>query len=179
MRQSLSILKNEDGAVVIIAALMILGLLTIIGVASVSTSGTEVRIAGYESSYQQNFYNAEGATVETVELMEGIANPKTTRPAWLEEGINAVSEDDIFSAAFWENGTCIGTCIGTCDVTPEASSTLNDTQFLALSHGPMSGGSGTSLAMGSSKVYRFTIYGRAAPPRRGETIIKIGYLKAF
>ena len=171
MRQSLSLLKNEDGAVVLIAAIMILGLLTIIGVASVSTSGTEVRIAGYESSYQQNFYNAEGATLETVELMESIANPKTAAPAWLEPNIGAVTEDDIFSDAFWQSGNG--------SVTPQASSTLNDTQFLALSLGAMGGSSGTSLAMGSSKVYRFTIFGRTAPPRRGETIIEIGYLKAF
>ena len=168
MRQSISLLKNEDGAIVIIAAIMILGLLTIIGVASVSTSGTEVRIAGYETSYQQNFYNAEGATLEAVELMEDIANPRTTPPPYL--GDITFDENNINSETFWTS---------TGQGTPQASSILNDTRFLVVSQGAMGGSSGTSLAMGSSKVHRYTIYGRTAPPGRGETIIEIGYLKAF
>ena len=171
MRQTISVLKNEAGAVVIICAILILALLTIIGIASVNISNTEVRIAGQESVYQQNFYNAEGATLETVELMESIANPKTAGLSWLETNIDVVTGDDILSGAFWQSGN------GT--VTPQLSSALDDTQFLAVSEGVMSGNSGTSLAMGSSKVHRFTIYGRTAPPNRGETIIEIGYLKAF
>ncbi len=164
-------LKNEKGAIFIVAAVMILVLLTIIGIASMNTSNTEVRIAGYDIDYQQNFYHVEGATLETVELMESIANPKTAGPSWLEPNIGVVTGNDIFSAAFWQAGN------GT--VTPQVSSTLSDTQFLAVSEGAMSGKSGTSLAMGSSKVHRFTIYGRSAPPGRGETIVEIGYLKAF
>ena len=144
MRHTTSMLKNEQGAVVIMAAVMILVLLTIIGIASVNISNTEVQIAGQESTYQQNFYNAEGATLETIELMESIANPKTAGLSWLEPNIDVVTGDDIFDSAFWQAGN------GT--VTPQLSSTLDDTQFLAVSEGVMSGGSGTSLAMGRSKV---------------------------
>ena len=43
-----SILKNEEGAV-IIAALLVLVLLTIIGIASTNISNTEVKIAAHEA----------------------------------------------------------------------------------------------------------------------------------
>ena len=171
MRQTISLLKNENGGVVIISAIMVLALLTIIGIASVNISNTEIKIAGYESVYQRNFYNAEGATIETVELMEDIANPKTAAPAWLEPNIDVVTPADILSGNFWQAGN------GT--VTPQASAALINTQFLAVSEGIKGGASGTSLAMGSSKVHRYTIYGRSAPPNRGVTVIQIGYLKAF
>ncbi len=168
MRQTISLLKNEAGGVVIIAAIMILALLTIIGIASLTTSNTEVRIAGQESVYQQNFYNAEGATLETVELLENISDPKTAGLSWLELNIDSVTAADILDKSFWQSGN------GT--VTPQPSAALADTQFMAVSEGAVTG---TSLAMGSAKVHAYTIYGRAAPPNRGETIIQIGYLKAF
>ncbi len=82
-----SILKNEEGSV-IFAALMILVLLTIIGIASTNISNTEVRIAGHEVVYQQNFYRAEGASVEAVELLEAILDPKATPPSWLETALD-------------------------------------------------------------------------------------------
>jgi len=168
MNKTIFLLKNQDGAVVIIVAIMILALLTIVGIASLTTSNTEVRIAAQESVYQQNFYNAEGATMETVELLENTPNPKTGGLSWLELNIHSVSANDILDKSFWQSGN------GT--VTPQSSAVLADTQFLAVSEGPVTG---TSLAMGSTKVHAYTIYGRTAPPTRGETIIQIGYLKAF
>jgi len=64
-----SIFKNEEG-VVMIAALLILVLLTIIGIASTNISNTEVKIAVHELIHQQNFYRAEGATLQALDLME-------------------------------------------------------------------------------------------------------------
>ena len=171
MKKAIFLLKNETGAVVIVSAILILVLLTIIGIASVNVSNTEVRIASQESVYLQNFYNAEGATLETVEFMESTLNPKPAGLDWLEPNIGAVTSADIYNKSFWQAGNG--------SVTPQVSANLANAQFLAVSEGVMSGSSGTSLAMGSSKVHRYTIYGRAAPPNRGETIIEIGYLKAF
>lgn len=168
MRQKLSLLNNEKGGVVIIIALMILALLTIIGIASLNTSNTEARIAAQENVYQKNFYNAEGATLEAVELMENTSNLKTAGLSWLELTVGSVSSNDIYDKSFWQSGN------GT--VTPQASAALADTQFLVISEGTVTG---TSLAMGSAKVHAYTIYGRAAPPNSGEAIIQIGYLKAF
>ena len=168
MRRPLSLLKSQEGGVTIVIAIMILALLTIIGIASLNTSNTEVRIAGQESVYQQNFYRAEGATLEAVELMENESNLKTAGLSWLELTVGSVDSNDIYDTSFWQSGN------GT--VTPQASAALADTQFMVVSEGTVTG---TSLAMGSAKVHAYTIYGRAAPPNRGETIIQIGYLKAF
>jgi Tfp pilus assembly protein PilX len=168
MRRTLSLLKSQEGGVTIVIAIMILALLTIIGVASLNTSNTEVRIACQESIYQQNFYRAEGATVEAVELLENASNLKTAGLSWLELTVGSVDSNDIYDTSFWNSGN--GTVI------PQASVALADTQFLAVSEGAVTG---TSLAMGSAKVHAYTIFGRAAPLNRGETIIQIGYLKAF
>ena len=168
MTQAISLLKNEAGGVIIITAIMILALLTIIGIASVNVSNTEVGIAAQESVYQQNFYNAEGATLEAVELLENTSNPKSVGLSWLEPNIGVVTADDILDKSFWQSGN------GT--VKSQPSAVLPDTRFLVVSEGTVSG---TSLAMNSSKVHAYTIYGRAAPPNRGETIIHLGYLKAF
>ncbi len=142
MKPEISLLKNEGGSVAIICAILILALLTITGVASVRVSNTEVRIAGQEGVYLENFYNAEGATLETAELLENIANPKTAGLPWLEPNIGTVTAADIYDKSFWQAGN------GT--VTPQASTALADSQFVAVSEGVMSGKSGTSLSMGSS-----------------------------
>jgi hypothetical protein len=162
-----SIVGNENGAV-LIAALMILVLLTIIGIASTMVSNTEIQISTNELVYQQNFYRAEGATIEAAELLDGLADPKSSPPAWLEPDIDQISNTDIHNDAFWISGLS--------DTIPQASSTLDNTNFVVLSEGIVSG---TSLGMGSSKVHAYSVFGRSAPPNRGATIIEIGYLKAF
>ena len=163
-----SILNNEEGAV-IIAALMVLVLLTIIGIASTNVSNTEVKIAGHELIYQQNFYRAEGATLEAVEIMEGLADPKTTAPNWLWESLDTFTDDTASDSTLWD-GTMTG-----ADATPEPS-TLADTRYVVVSGGIMEG---ETLDIGSTKIHRYAIYGRCAPPKRGSTTVEIGYLKAF
>jgi Tfp pilus assembly protein PilX len=161
------LLKNEDGAV-LVAALLILVLLTIIGIASTNISNTEVQIAGHEVVYQQNFYRAEGATIEALEQLDAISDPKFAAPAWLELTPDTVTNDDISDYSFWQTGSG--------SVTPEPSAVLSDTSFVVVSEGIVHG---SSLAMGSSKVHEYYIYGRCAPPKRGATVVHIGYLKAF
>lgn len=167
--QATSILKDERG-VVIITALMILVLLTIIGIASTTISNTESKIATNQAVYQQNFYQAEGATMEAVEVMEGLANPKTAAPGWLWASLNTFTEDNLNDTTFWD-GTMMG-----ADAVPEPSAALSDTTFVVVSGGIVEG---ESLDIGSTKIHRYAIYGRCAPPRRGATTVEIGYLKAF
>ena len=167
IKNSTSILKNEDGAV-LVAAILILVLLTIVGIVSTNISNTEINTAFNEIIYQQNLYRAEGATIESVDLLDGIADPKTNPPSWLEPDLDQITDADINDPTFWQSGLS-----GTM---PQASSTLDDTTFVVVSEGLVSG---TSLGMGSSKVHSYAVFGRSAPPNRGATIIEIGYLKAF
>ena len=163
-----SILNNEKGTV-IIAALMVLVLLTIIGIASTNVSNTEVKIAGHELIYQQNFYRAEGATLEALEAMENLVDPKTAAPAWLWASLGTFAEETPYDRTFWD-GTLVG-----ADATPEPS-TLSDTRYAVVSGGIPEG---ESLDMDSTKIHRYAIYGRSAPTNRGSVTIEIGYLKAF
>ncbi|MGD8961625.1 MAG: hypothetical protein PVF29_15205 [Desulfobacterales bacterium] len=167
IKNSTSILKNEDGAV-LVAAILILVLLTIVGIVSTTISNTEINTAFNEIIYQQNLYRAEGATIEAVDLLDGIADPKSSPPSWLEPDLDQITDADINDHTFWQSGLS-----GTM---PQASSTLDDTSFVVVSEGLVSG---TSLGMGSAKVHSYSVFGRSAPPNRGATIIEIGYLKAF
>lgn len=167
LKNSASTLKNENG-MVLVAAILILVLLTIVGVVSTNISNTEIKTAFNEILYQQNLYRAEGATMEAVELLDGVADPKTNPPSWLEPDLDQITNADINDNAFWQSGLS--------ETMPQASSSVDDTNFVVVSEGIVSG---TSLGMGSSKVHAYSVFGRSAPPNRGATIIEIGYLKAF
>ena len=52
--------KNEGGSVMVVA-ILILALLTIIGIAAMSTTNVELKISGNEKSYKMALYAAEAA----------------------------------------------------------------------------------------------------------------------
>jgi hypothetical protein len=158
----LVVLRNEDG-IMVIFAVMILMLLTIIGIASTNISNTEIQMAGNELTYQQNLYRAEGAAIQAVELLEGLADPKTTAPSWLQLVLGSVTASAVRT---WQFGG---------SPAPEPSA-LVDTSFIVASQGIAPG---TSVDMASSKVHAYAVYGRSAPPRKGASTIQLGYLKAF
>ncbi|MGD9044555.1 MAG: hypothetical protein PVG06_12625 [Desulfobacterales bacterium] len=167
-----SILKNEEGAV-IIAALLVLVLLTIIGIASTNISNTEVRIAAHELFHQQHFYWAEGATLQAIDRMERSGNPETEDPpfAWMTQTVanseNLLDSGNLFNSDFWENGSG--------DANP-LTSDFPDARFVAVAEGIVEG---ESLDMGSTKIHSYKIVGHSARPNKGSVTIEVGYLKAF
>lgn len=182
--QATSILNNEEG-VVIIAALMVLVLLTIIGIASTNVSNTEVKIATHELIHQQNLYQAEGATLIALEEMEELTNPKFSDPSWLWQSTDS---DSVYSK--WDAEMALNSDMWNGDafewdsstVTPDSipeilpSDVLSDTRYMVVYEGILPG---EDLAVNMPKRYHFNIYGRCAPPKRGATIVEIGYIKAF
>jgi Tfp pilus assembly protein PilX len=162
-----SILNNEDG-VVIIAALMVLVLLTIVGIASTNTSNTEIKIATHELIYQMNFYQAEGATLEAMEAMDGETNPETNPPTYLYKESDIFDKETMpYDSDFWK-GT-----------KPEASA-LPDTHYVVVSEGLVeTGGSNSLSAMQDGGVFGYTVYGHCEPANRGATTVEIGYIKKF
>jgi len=62
-------MNNSNGGVTI-AALLILAVLTIIGIASISTSNIEVQIATNDKVHKMAFYAADGGTELGTELLE-------------------------------------------------------------------------------------------------------------
>ena len=183
-----SILNNEGGAV-IIAALMVLVLLTIIGIASNNVSNTEVKIATHEAIHQQNLYQAEGATLLALEEMEELDNPKVTDPSWLWQSTDSDSVFTAFEAdmalegALWNGDSFEYEVEGTIttlmpDSTPEtvAGELFSDSRYFVVYRGVLPK---EPLEIGVTKRYRFDIYGRCAPRNRGAVAVEIGYIKAF
>jgi hypothetical protein len=163
----MSHLKNENG-VVVVAALMILVLLTIIGVVSINYSNTEVQIAGNELVSQQNFYMAEGAALLAIEELESKTVDIKNNVAidWLEDDTLEDMSAYIFAQDFWD---------GAVTLIPEPTD-LDDSQFVAHSAGVAFG---SSLDVTATTVHAFSLYGRCAPPQRGATTVHIGYLIAY
>jgi hypothetical protein len=179
-----SILNNEGGAV-IIAALMVLVLLTIIGIASTNVSNTEVKIATHELIHHQNLYCSEGTASLALEEMEKLGNPKSADPSWLWQSTDSDSvftvfdPDMAYDSAFWDGypieweGSTI-----TPDSTPETvdGGLLSDARYFVNYRGILPG---EPLEIGVTKRYRFDIYGRCAPRNRGAVAVEIGYIKAY
>ena len=180
-----SILNNEGGAV-IIAALMVLVLLTIIGVASTNVSNTEVKIATHELIHQQNFYQAEGACLVALEEMEKLANPKDTDPDWLwqpsETDMNYedFTPEMAFNKDLWAGNSTIEHEGETVEVDskpePVAGELFSDSSYFVHYRGILPK---EPLEIGVTKRYRYDIYGRCEPRKRGAVTVEIGYIKAF
>ena len=154
MHKTFSLLMNEEGSVIVFT-LMVLTLLTIIGLASVNTSNTEIEIAGAELIYQRNFYLAEAAAMEAANWLDN--NPITaTDPTWMSpDTLNGGALD-----AFWTNAQ-------DCAIDADAS-------FIAVNEGVAPG---SSLDVNKTKLNNITIYGRSQ--KRAVAEIRLGFRKAF
>ena len=60
-------LNNENGFVLVLAVLM-LAVITVIGVAATRTSDTETQIASNQRQIADEFYDAEGALIEALDV---------------------------------------------------------------------------------------------------------------
>ena len=146
LRKPAQLLHNEDG-VAIIAVTMILVMLTIIGIATTNVSNTEVTISGNQSVYQRTFYQAEGATIEAIDLLENMPDPDTSTESWLENDLGTITAADLQDAASWDNGW-----VNTG--TSPAASTMTDTQYVVIAEGIIAG---SSLGVTSAKVRQYAV----------------------
>jgi hypothetical protein len=152
-------LNNEHGYFLILSTMMLLALLTIISIAALNTANTEVQIAGNDAIYQRNFYLAEGAAMEAVDLLENDPSPRELD--FVVPGLMAIDDSNYMDYMD----------------TPETVAILDSsgkTRFVAGYEGTPPG---YSLGMGKPRVHAFAIYGRTE--KQGVTTIKVGYLRAF
>ena len=167
MMRTTSILKNEQGALMIITSVMLLALLTIISVAASKTANTEISIAANEYVYQRCFYNAEGAIMEVVDLLEGSASALENPPPWMGLDEEVINDSTVFT--FWQDSE------NKEDVIPQASAIdPQNTEFLSVHHGIPSG---SSLDMSKPAKHIFSIYGRSKS--KSLVMLKIGYAKVY
>ena len=162
-----SILSNEQGALMIITSVMLLVMLTIISVAASKTANTEISIAAKEYVYQRCFYNAEGAIMEVVDLLEGSASALENPPPWMGLDEEVINDSTVFT--FWQDSE------NKEDVIPQASAIdPQNTEFLSVHHGIPSG---SSLDMSKPAKHIFSIYGRSKS--KSLVMLKIGYAKVY
>jgi hypothetical protein len=156
-------LKNENGALMILISIMLLVLLTIISIAASKTANTELKIARNEYLYQRCFYNAEGAIMETVDLLNSRIGSTGSPPEWVGSNEDMINDSTIFS--YGGNGT------ETKDgISRVAMIDSQGTRYLAVHHGVPPG---SSLSMSKATIHTLSIYGRCE--NKGMVILKVGY----
>jgi hypothetical protein len=161
MMKTALILRNEDGYFVILATVMILVLLTILGIASSRTANTEILVAGNDIIYQRNFYRAEGAAIQAMEILANTPDLVDNPPQWLDLRVGALTDDTL--ASYWDNAGIAATLDPTGNTRYVAG-----LDYIAL---------GTSLDMTKPKAYAINVYGLCRT--QGNAMIKVGYRKVF
>ena len=140
---------------------MILLLLTILGIASSRTANTEIMVAGNEIIYQRNFYRAEGAAIQAMEILANTPDLKDNPPSWLVLSIGAMTDSTVES--YWDNA---GVAL-TLDPTGNTRY-LAGLDYIALD---------SSMDMSKPRAYAINVYGICRS--QGNAMIKIGYRKIF
>ena len=158
--KTMAILKNENGALMILITVMLLVLLTVISIAASRTATVETKIAANEYSYQRCFYNAEGAIMQAVDLLDTTENPRRSMPAWMGNDSAVINDGTVFS--YWSEDA------GT------AKTDSSNSGFMAVHLGVLPG---SSLAMSKPTKHSFSIYGRCI--NEGRVILSVGYTNAY
>jgi len=170
---------NEDGAVLVVA-LMMLVLLTILGISISSTSEVELQIAGNEMRYKENLYRAEAAAMVCAQLMdETVEIDVAVEDDWIlsfTEGEDLEDAGEVRDDDFWDED------VDTDDIAP---GTVQHPTPPAPSLDPDGNAHYVALFAGippgedfESGVREFTIFGRYFDPDRpdlGRSIVRMGY----
>ena len=161
------VIGNEDGSVLIIALVM-LALLVIMGISATTTSNIENLVTRNIEEYTDALYRAEAAAMEgTQRLQNATPNPRddATLGTWLNQTVAEVTEGEVLTSSYWSGAE-----------TPPIAGGIANTQLLAGSQGIVGG---SSLDMGKSNVYGYTVYGRSQLPTGALVIVGVGYRRAF
>ena len=162
-----AILKNENGALMILMTVMFLVLLTVISIAASRTATVETLVARNESAYQRCFYNSEGAIMQAVDELDNDVNPKDGLPAWMGEDSSKINDTTVF--AYWEEEA------GTGEVVPETAAVdATGTELMAVHLGVLPG---NSLDMSKPTKHAFSVYGRC--DKDGIVLLTVGYNNAY
>ena len=165
--KTMAILRNENGALMILVTVMLLALLTVISIAASRTATVETKIAANEFAYQRCFYNAEGAIMEAVDILDEEVESVHILPTWMGNDAVAISDETVFS--YWEEEA------GTNTVAPGGSPVdMENSGFMAVHKGILPG---SSLAMSKPSKHTFAIYGRCE--KDGMVMLSVGYTNAY
>lgn len=157
--------SQEEGSVLLVALIVLL-LVTFLGFASLNLTETEVKIAGNDRSYRQNFYRAESLIKEAALTLDVATNPSPSNPSipWLSDGT-------ISSAFDPEADDWITT--GTTANAQSSSFYADHADYCAIR---LQTAPGSNEDMGGEQKWQYVIYGRSTLAS-GRVEIAAGYLK--
>jgi Tfp pilus assembly protein PilX len=172
--QEKSLLKNEDGSIIVLAMIMLV-LLTLLGISATTTSSIEVQIAANENQALQNLYQAESGNHYALELTG-------TADTWMTDTFLAAAD----TAAYAKEDNVDIDSDGTPDVNIEIRCIENSGADISeltpaannlpaqqhISSPPV--GSGYSL-----NDFEIRRYGITATSVNGNTKVQIGAYKVF
>jgi hypothetical protein len=163
----MAILKNENGALMILITVLFLVLLTVISIAASRTSTVETLIAGNEYAYQRCFYYSEGAIMQAVDSLDTEVNPKDEIPEWMGDDDKDISDSTVFT--YWEEEA------GTGEIVPQTAKVdPADTAVMANHLGVLPG---NSLDMSKPTKHAFSIYSRCE--KDGLVVLTVGYNNVY
>jgi hypothetical protein len=176
--------SNENGTA-IVAALLILLLLTFVAITATDTTITEKAAVRSEAIFEQDFYLAESAALEGIQKMENQDDPEELLAPLIESGAEneglLASEDT--SAEEGDDKDQVATDVDGDTVIEDDEiaasmdpSELDADTYRMVVQRPIA--SGSSLGMGSSRLYEYTSYGYSMA-NDGRAMINIGYKKRF
>ena len=144
--------KNEGGSVMVVA-ILILALLTIIGIAAMSTSNVELKISGNEKSYKMALYAAEAARGYVAKTPELYGPDNMT----LGEGLNFPDENDPLEVVQLSSKQSFGGTV----------------EYLGFSAPPR--GSGTQV--GTFKAHKYKMTCKGYGPAKAESQVEAGFYR--
>lgn len=169
---------NEDGFVLVLA-LILLVVLSLLAVAGVRMTSTELKIAGNQRIAKVNFYTAEAAAYEGVQHNLNKYKPEDLLP----------NHSDFVPANNPELKTVVDETDDMPNLDSDSDGEIDQTVPTTLPAGMVDGNmellvvlnsipTGSSLALGSTRLYDFTSYGYAKS-HNGKSLIKVGFKKRF
>lgn len=164
----LSSLRNENGYLAIIGALVILALLTVISISASRVANTEISMARNDVIYRRNFYLAEGAALEAADHLTQFRNLRENRQTWMEMATGELNIDSV--RGYWDNTAANGDT-----VVPEPSLVDSNHTLFIIGHEGIA--KGFSINMDKATVHSIAVYGRCA--WNGTSVIKMGFQAAY
>lgn len=171
------VLGNEEGSAIIIAVVLLL-VVTVMGIAAINTSTTEIKIYHNEIIYQRNFYQAESAAIEAAKRIEvekdtNQLRPDSTTYNWVKDK-DEVKTKDMTDTANWvyEGSEKDNSYPSLFNTDPKYAINV---KYAIVGRGIAKG---SSLDVGASTVHVFSVYG-LSESNNGNVLIEIGYRRRF
>jgi len=161
------ILMKEDGQILIVA-LVLLVLLTFMGISATTITDIELQIAGNELTSRANFYRAESAAMENVQVLTNFSGTSiiepTNFPKWLHLESNLLVPNNITDPSNW---TPLNLQVS---VTND-----HDENYMTIFEGVVPG---DSLDTTRSRVYSYRVVGRGSK-NNGFAFVEMGFRRPF